>query len=59
MKIIFDELSKDWILNLLNLSVDKDNFVINQEKQRILSTYNKEFKFEDLRSIHLNTFITK
>jgi hypothetical protein len=53
MKIIFDNSSKDWILDVFNKSVDADGFIIenNSNSERVLTPEGKEIHSRELAII--------
>jgi len=51
MKVIFDEHSKDWVLNIFDKSVDGDGFIVEKDGTRIWTPEGDEIKSNDLAII--------
>ena len=54
MKVLFDKTSVDWVLNIFDKTIDKNGFIIDNDKNKVLCSKGKEIQKSELLGIKKN-----
>lgn len=54
MKVLFDETSVDWVLNIFDKTIDENGFIIDCNKNKVLCSKGKKIHKSELLGIKKN-----